>query len=103
MSLISFFNSYELFPAFICSNNVRNLVNNLFGIKAFNPVSVFFFFGGFDFTLPAIVSSGPSFTSLPTSSDGIVGKSSSSKSKVKFSGLFRTFIFFFLSSEGLSY
>ena len=27
----------ELFPAYICANNIASLVNNLFGVKIFNP------------------------------------------------------------------
>ena len=42
--VISFFNLYGLFPAFICDNNIGSFVNNLFGINIFNPVPVFFFF-----------------------------------------------------------
>ena len=34
--LISFFKLFELFPAFICANNIGNLVNNLPGVKIFN-------------------------------------------------------------------
>ena len=34
--LISFFNLYELFPAFIRTNNIVGLVNNLFGVRIFN-------------------------------------------------------------------
>ena len=35
--LISFFNFYELFLAFICANNIVSLVNSLFIVKIFNP------------------------------------------------------------------
>ena len=70
--LISFFNLYELFPAFICANNIGSLVNNLFGVKICNP---------FPFT-----------SSSSTSSGGICGKLSSSSAKyksiVKFLGIF---------------
>ena len=41
--VISFFNLYGLFPAFICDNNIASFVNNLFGINIFNPVPVFSF------------------------------------------------------------
>ena len=34
--MISFFNLYELFPAFICANNIGSLINNLFGVKILN-------------------------------------------------------------------
>ena len=36
--LISVFNLYELFPAFICDDNIESLVNDLFAVKTFNPV-----------------------------------------------------------------
>ena len=39
--LISFFNSYELFPVYICANNIRSLVNNMFGVKILNHVPSF--------------------------------------------------------------
>ena len=32
---------YELFPAFICVNSIRSLVNSLSGIKIFNPLRSF--------------------------------------------------------------
>ena len=35
--LISLFRLYELFPAFICTNNTGILVNSLFQVKIFNP------------------------------------------------------------------
>ena len=77
----------------------------MFGVKIFNPVPVFFLFWGFNFTLSAIVSfdSDSDVTSWSPSIGGGVGKSSAAKSRVKFSGLFRTFIFFFWSSERLSF
>ena len=28
------FNLYKLFPAFICANNIKSLVNNLFGVTS---------------------------------------------------------------------
>ena len=37
MCLIPFFDFYKLFPAFFCANNIESLVNNLFGVKIFNP------------------------------------------------------------------
>ena len=37
--MISFFNLYELFPAFICANNIGSLVNSLSEVKFFNPIS----------------------------------------------------------------
>ena len=43
-------------PAFICSYSIRRLVNNLFGVKLFNPVLVFYLSQGFKFTVSAIVS-----------------------------------------------
>ena len=46
---ISFFNFYELFPDFLYANDIWNQINNLFGVKIFNP----------------------SFTSLSPSSGGI--------------------------------
>ena len=54
-SLISFCNFHELLPAFICRVSIGSLVNNLFGVKFFNPVSVVFLFGGFNFVLSAIL------------------------------------------------
>ena len=36
--LLSVFNLYELFPAFICDDNIESLVNDLFAVKTFNPV-----------------------------------------------------------------
>ena len=42
--MISFFKLYEFLRAFICANNIRSLVNKLFGVKTFNIVFVFFFF-----------------------------------------------------------
>ena len=39
--MVSFFNLYELFPAFICTNNAGSLVNNLFEVKIFNPAPSF--------------------------------------------------------------
>ena len=53
--LISFFNLYELFPAFIYTNNIGSLLNNLFGVMIFNPF--------------------PSFTSSSSSRDDISDKS----------------------------
>ena len=48
--LISFFNLYELFPGFICANNIGSLVNRFFGVNIFNPALIFFFlYGGFNF------------------------------------------------------
>ena len=41
-------NLFELFPAFICGNNIGSLVNNLLGVKIFNPVHVVFLFRGHD-------------------------------------------------------
>ena len=78
--LISFFSLFELFPAFICANNIWSLVNNLFGVKLFNNVSVFFLVRGFNLTLSlTIVSSGSNFSS--TSSLFSFSSSSSTKSK----------------------
>ena len=61
--LILFFNLYELFPAFICSNNIGSLVNKLLRVKVFNHILVIFIFWGFNFILSAIVSSCSNFTS----------------------------------------
>ena len=71
--MISFFNLFELYSAFICNNNIGSLVNSLFGIKIFNPVPSYassssssstgiggmglFLFRGINFTLSVIVSS----------------------------------------------
>ena len=41
--LISFFNLFELFRAFVCANKIESLVNNLFGVKNFDPVTICFF------------------------------------------------------------
>ena len=41
--LILVFTLYELFPAFICSNNIGSLVNRLFDIKTFNPAPALLF------------------------------------------------------------
>ena len=105
--LILFFNLYEVLPAFTWANNNESLVNNLYGVKIFNPVPVFFLFGGFNFTLSAKVSSGSDFTSSSPSSAGSDGKSSSSSSKYKsigkISGISWTFIFFFLAFVNLSF
>ena len=104
---ISFFNLYELLSAFAWANNNESLVNNLFGVKIFNNVPVFFLFGGFNFTLSAKVSPGSDFTSSSPSSAGSDGKSSSSSSKYKsigkISGISWTFIFFFLAFVNLSF
>ena len=35
--MISLFNLYEFFPAFICASNTESLVNNLVGFNIFNP------------------------------------------------------------------
>ena len=35
--LILFFDLYELFPAFICANNIGSLVKNLSEVKSLNP------------------------------------------------------------------
>ena len=32
---ISFFNLYELFPAFICADNIGSMANSLFGVSIF--------------------------------------------------------------------
>ena len=52
--VIHFFNLYELFPAFICANNIGSQVKNLLKVKVFNF---------------------PSFTSFSSHSGGIGGKS----------------------------
>ena len=63
--------------AFTCANNVESLVNNLFGVKIFNPVPTIFLFWGFNFALSAIVSSGSKLAiSLSHSSGGMLDKSS---------------------------
>ena len=76
--LISFFNLFELFSAFTCTNNIGSLVNNLFGDNIFNPVPSFFLFWGFNFALSAIVSFYSNFSSSSSSNGSIGGKSSSS-------------------------
>ena len=81
ISLISFFNLHELFPAFICAYNVESLVNSFFGLNIFNPVPSLFLFWGFHSTLWAIFYSESNFTSSPPPSAGIGGKSPSSKYK----------------------
>ena len=80
------FNLLELFPAFICANNIGNLVNSLFGVGIFNPVPVFL--GGFNSALTAIAFSGSNCTSSLASNGGVGGKSSSSLSKYKSIGKF---------------
>ena len=55
---MSLFNLHEMFLAFICANNIRSLVNYLFGVKSFNSF--------------------PSFTSSSPSSGGISDKSTDS-------------------------
>ena len=52
-----------MFPAFICAINIGSIVNNLLGVKFFNPVLVVFLFQGFNFTLSAIIFSGSSTSS----------------------------------------
>ena len=74
--LVSFFNLYELFPAFICTNNIGSLFN-LCAIKFFNTAPSLFLFWGFNFTLSEIVSSG-------SSSPSVGGKLSSVKPRVSF-------------------
>ena len=32
---------FGLFPALICANNIRSLVNSLFGVNIFNPFASF--------------------------------------------------------------
>ena len=39
--MISFLNALELFPAFVCANHIKSLINRLFGIKIFNHFSSF--------------------------------------------------------------
>ena len=46
MCLIPFFDFYKLFPTFFCANNIESLVNNLFGVKIFNPFPSFTSSGG---------------------------------------------------------
>ena len=41
--LIWFFNLIELFPAFICTNNIGSVVNSLFGVKILLFVLLLFF------------------------------------------------------------
>ena len=36
-----FFYFFELFPAFICANDIGSLVNNSFGVEIFNPFPYF--------------------------------------------------------------
>ena len=56
IGLISLSSSFESFQAFIFVDNSGSPVNSLFGVKVLNPLPVLF--RVFDFTLPAIVSSG---------------------------------------------
>ena len=42
--LISFFSSFEFFPAIICRNTAGSLVNSWLGVKIFNNFSFFLFF-----------------------------------------------------------
>ena len=46
---------FELFPAFICANNIESLGNNFFGFKIFNAIPVAFPFCRNNFILSAIV------------------------------------------------
>ena len=82
-----------MFPAFICAINIGSIVNNLLGVKFFNPVLVVFLFQGFNFTLSAIIFSGSSTSS--SSYVAISGKlvEISGKSRFNISGSFRTFTF----------
>ena len=67
--LISFFNLFELFPAFISACEIGNLVISSSGVKILIPVPVFylFLFRGINFTISAIVSSGVEFEDLLSS------------------------------------
>ena len=79
---------HELFLAIICANNIGSLVNNLFGVKIFNPFPSFSIFQKFVFTLSAIVSSGSNVTYSSRSSGGIGDKSFEYNSIDKFSDTF---------------
>ena len=74
-----------MFTAVIC---IGSLVNDLFGIKIVNPVSLFFLFWGFNFILTAIDFSVSSFTSSSAFSAGSGGKW-----KSKFSAYFQLLSF----------
>ena len=63
-----------MFRGFICANDIGNLLNNLVGVKIFNPVPVIFLFSGFNVTLSAVVSSGSIYTFSSSFSGGIGGK-----------------------------
>ena len=70
-TIFPWFKWFELFLALICANKIGSLVNSLFWVKIFKPISVFFFFlfWGFYSTLLATVFSDSDFTSfsLPSS------------------------------------
>ena len=66
--IIWVFNLHELFLPFSCANNIGSLLNNLFGVKVFNPAASFFLSREFNFNILATVSSGSNFTSSPSSS-----------------------------------
>ena len=68
----------------ICANNIGILVNNVLGIKIFNPTPVIILFQKFNFILLEIFPAGSKFTFSSPSRAGIVGKSSSIKSRVNF-------------------
>ena len=97
------FDLHQLFPAFICAYNIGSLVNCLLGVRIFNSVPVFFLFWGYNFILSAIVFFGSNFTSSSRFNGDSGGKLSSSKSRIKISGLFRTFTLFYELSESLLY
>ena len=77
------FNLFEEFPAFVFANKIGSLVNNLFGVKHFNPFPVYPF-SRFNLPLLERISSGSSFTPSSLSSACIGGKLSPTKSKITF-------------------
>ena len=97
--LISFFNLYELFPTFICANNIGSLVNNLCGIGFLILFLLFFFFDVLIlffqqlFLLALILL----FQHL------LVVNDLQQNQELIFQVYLHKFILFFLSSESLSY
>ena len=52
--IMTLWNCYKIFVAFLCANIIGSLLNSLFGVNIFNPVLVVFLFQGFNFIRPAI-------------------------------------------------
>ena len=100
--MISFSNLYELFPAFICANNIGILVNNMFGVKIFNHVPVFFF-KDFNSLLEQWFLLDLILLLYHILVVALVVNDLKQHQELSFLGLFKTFILFFWSFESLSY